>query len=65
MAEQTGSSDLGRHGRNISWLLVVDACWKILSVFYFAYIFEKLTKTENELYTLFISVLPMVMVVVT
>jgi len=63
LAEQTRSSDLGRHGRNISWLLIVDAVWKIPSVFYFAYIFEKLTKAENELYTLFISVLPMVMVI--
>jgi len=63
LAEQTRSSDLGRHGRNISWLLIVDGVWKIPSVFYFAYIFEKLTKAENELYTLFISVLPMVMVI--
>jgi O-antigen/teichoic acid export membrane protein len=63
LAEHTQSGDLGRHGRNISWLLIVDALWKILSIFYFAYVFEKLTKAENELYTLFISVLPMVMVI--
>lgn len=57
------TSDLGRHGRNVSWVLLVDLFWKAVSVFYFAYIFAKLSKAENERYALFVSVLPMLMVV--
>lgn len=63
MAERAGTSDLGRHGRNVSWLLIVDVLWKALSVFYFAYVFAKLSKEENERYALFVSVLPILMVI--
>jgi O-antigen/teichoic acid export membrane protein len=53
--------DPGRHGRNVSWLLLVDVFGKVLGLFYFAYLFNKLTKTENEWYAFYISVFPVLM----
>lgn len=48
-------TDVGRHGRNISWLLLADVSNKVLSVFYFAYLSRRITVEENGWYGTFIS----------
>lgn len=57
--------NLGRHGRNISWLFVADLVGKVLGLFFFAYLFKKLTVTENEWYALYLMVMPILSVVNT
>lgn len=58
-------SDIGRHGRNISWMLAAELFGKSISIFYFAYLSRKITVVENGWYGTYLTILPIIMVLNT
>lgn len=56
---------MGRHGRNVSWLLTAEVFGKAISVFYFAYLSRKITVVENGWYGTYLTILPIIMVLNT
>jgi len=57
-------SDLGRHGRNLSWMLIAEIIQKVLALVLFTYATRKLGLTENGWYGTYLAMFAVLVTII-